>query len=35
MKLRVLSQWMHEGKVKHRAFVTEGLDSVPTAFMDC
>jgi NADPH-dependent curcumin reductase CurA len=31
--LRDMSQWVREGKVKHREFVTEGLDSAPTAFM--
>jgi NADPH-dependent curcumin reductase CurA len=35
MKLRDMSQWVREGKVKHREFVTEGLDNLPTAFMDC
>ena len=25
--------WVREGKVKHREFVTEGLDSAPAAFM--
>ncbi len=28
-----MSQWVREGKVKHREFVTEGLDSAPGAFM--
>ena len=31
--LRDMSQWVREGKVKHREFVTEGLDSAPGAFM--
>jgi NADPH-dependent curcumin reductase CurA len=31
--LRDMSQWLKEGKVKHREFVTEGLDSAPAAFM--
>ena len=31
--LRDMSQWLREGKVKHREFVTEGLDSAPAAFM--
>ena len=31
--LRDMSQWVREGKVKYREFVTEGLDSAPTAFM--
>src|ERR1700716_3391977 len=31
--LRDMSQWVHEVKVKHREFVTEGLDSAPGAFM--
>ena len=30
---RDMSQWVREGKVKHREFVTEGLDSAPGAFM--
>src|SRR5204863_98388 len=28
-----ISQWVREGKVKHKEFVTEGLDSAPAAFM--
>jgi NADPH-dependent curcumin reductase len=28
-----MSQWVREGKVKHKEFVTEGLDSAPAAFM--
>jgi NADPH-dependent curcumin reductase CurA len=28
-----MSQWVREGKVKHREFVTEGLDNAPGAFM--
>jgi NADPH-dependent curcumin reductase len=31
--LRDMSQWVREGKVKYREFVTEGLDSAPGAFM--
>jgi NADPH-dependent curcumin reductase len=31
--LRDMSQWIAEGKVKHREFVTEGLESAPAAFM--
>jgi NADPH-dependent curcumin reductase len=31
--LRDMSTWVREGKVKHREFVTEGLDSAPEAFM--
>jgi NADPH-dependent curcumin reductase len=31
--LRDMSQWVREGKVKHRESVTEGLDSAPGAFM--
>jgi NADPH-dependent curcumin reductase CurA len=31
--LRDMSQWLREGKVKHRECVTEGLDSAPGAFM--
>jgi NADPH-dependent curcumin reductase CurA len=31
--LRDMSRWVREGKVKHREFVTEGLDSAPGAFM--
>ena len=31
--LRDMSQWVREGKVKHREFVTEGLDSAPAAFI--
>ena len=31
--LRDMSQWVAEGKVKHKEFVTEGLDSAPAAFM--
>jgi NADPH-dependent curcumin reductase CurA len=31
--LRDMSQWVREGKVKHREFVTEGLDNAPAAFM--
>ena len=31
--LKDMSGWVREGKVKHREFVTEGLDSAPAAFM--
>ncbi len=31
--LRDMSQWVREGKVKHREFVTEGLENAPAAFM--
>jgi NADPH-dependent curcumin reductase len=31
--LREMSQWVREGKVKHREFITEGLDSAPAAFI--
>jgi NADPH-dependent curcumin reductase CurA len=31
--LRDMSQWLAEGKLKHKEFVTEGLDSAPQAFM--
>ena len=31
--LRDMSAWVREGKVKHKEFVTEGLDSAPSAFM--
>jgi len=31
--LREMPQWMREGKVKYREFVTEGIDSAPEAFM--
>ena len=31
--LRDMSQWVREGKVKYKEFVTEGLDSAPEAFM--
>ena len=31
--LRDMSQWLKEGKLKHREFITEGLDSAPQAFM--
>jgi NADPH-dependent curcumin reductase len=31
--LRDMSQWFREGKIKHREFITEGLDSAPAAFM--
>ena len=31
--LRDMSQWVREGKVKHREFITEGLENAPSAFM--
>ena len=31
--LRGMSQWVREGKVKYKEFVTEGLDSAPGAFL--
>jgi len=31
--LRDMSQWFREGKLKHREFITEGLDNAPAAFM--
>jgi NADPH-dependent curcumin reductase CurA len=31
--LHDMSGWVREGKVKHREFVTEGLESAPAAFM--
>jgi NADPH-dependent curcumin reductase CurA len=31
--LRDMSQWIREGKVKYREFVTEGLDSAPQALI--
>ena len=31
--LRDMSQWVREGKVKYREFVTEGLDSAPAALI--
>jgi NADPH-dependent curcumin reductase CurA len=31
--LRDMSQWVREGKVKYKEFVTEGLDSAPGAFI--
>jgi NADPH-dependent curcumin reductase CurA len=31
--LRDMSGWVREGKIKHKEFVTEGLDSAPEAFM--
>lgn len=31
--LRDMSQWVREGKVKYKEFVTEGLDSAPQAFI--
>src|SRR6201992_2249299 len=30
--LRDMSQWVREGKVKHKEFVTEGLERAPAAF---
>jgi len=31
--VRDMSQWVREGKVKYKEFVTEGLDSAPGAFL--
>jgi NADPH-dependent curcumin reductase CurA len=31
--IRDMSQWLREGKIKHKEFVTEGLESAPQAFM--
>jgi NADPH-dependent curcumin reductase len=31
--LRDMSQWVREGKVKYKEFVTDGLDNAPAAFM--
>lgn len=31
--IRDMPQWLREGKLKHREFVTEGIDSAPAAFM--
>jgi NADPH-dependent curcumin reductase CurA len=31
--LRDMSQWVKEGKVKYKEFVTEGLDNAPAAFI--
>ncbi len=31
--IRDMSQWLREGKLKHREFVTEGLASAPEAFI--
>jgi NADPH-dependent curcumin reductase CurA len=31
--IRDMSQWVREGRVKYKEFVTEGLDSAPEAFM--
>jgi len=31
--LHDMSQWVREGKVKYKEFVTEGIDSAPEAFM--
>ena len=31
--IRDMSQWVREGKVKYKEFVTEGLDSAPQAFI--
>ena len=28
-----MSEWVREGKIKHRECITEGLDSAPGAFM--
>ncbi|MCB1414035.1 MAG: NADP-dependent oxidoreductase [Xanthobacteraceae bacterium] len=30
--IRDMSQWLREGKLKHKEFVTEGLESAPEAF---
>ncbi|HEX7881147.1 MAG TPA: zinc-binding dehydrogenase, partial [Afipia sp.] len=31
--IRDMPQWIREGKLKHREFVTEGIESAPAAFM--
>jgi hypothetical protein len=31
--LRDMSQWVREGKMKYKEFVTDGLDSAPGAFI--
>ena len=31
--IRDMPQWLREGKLKHREFVTEGLESAPAAFI--
>ncbi len=31
--IREMPQWLREGKLKHREFVTEGIESAPSAFM--
>ena len=31
--IRDMSQWVREGKVKYKEFITEGLESAPQAFM--
>ena len=31
--LRDMSQWLRDGRVKHKEFVTEGLENAPSAFM--
>ena len=31
--IRDMSQWLKEGKLKHKEFVTEGIESAPEAFM--
>lgn len=31
--IRDMSQWVREGKLKHREFVTDGLENAPGAFM--
>jgi NADPH-dependent curcumin reductase CurA len=31
--LREMGQWLREGKIKHREFVTEGIESAPYAFI--
>ena len=31
--LRDMSEWVREGKVRHKEFITEGLENAPAAFM--
>ena len=31
--MRDMPQWLREGKIKHKEFVTEGIESAPAAFM--
>jgi NADPH-dependent curcumin reductase CurA len=31
--IRDMPQWLREGRLKHREFITEGLESAPAAFM--